>query len=652
MRKLCRVIALSLHVVQFASAQSGWLKPPEALLLDGVPQIPASIGASIHNYQPTYDDVLVGWDPTKVEPIFVRRYSTGAWVLSKSANPGEPPSQFRQLPARVYEAYSNPRRRYFVFQADASAGAERMQFYGYDGEQSSLVLLTDGTSKNYYPLFSKSGDRMMYSSTRRTGKHMDIYVTNPLDPKSNRMVALLEGEDWSAFDWSLDDNKVVLSENRRSGETYLWLLDVASGTKSRLTDVPALGTVFNGSSASFNKDGTGIYHVTDRDSEFRRLAYLDIATRRETYLSGYIGADVEEFALSPNGGLLAFTCNENGFSRLHIIDTSKKNQEIQLPEMPTGVIHKLSWHSSGSDLAFGLSSGTVPGDIYSVQMRHRILQQWTSSGRAEMAELPKPELVKWRSFDGKSIPGFLYRPPARFTGRRPVIINVHGGPSSQFRPGFREVDNYFTFELGLVMIYPNIRGSTGYGKSYAEADNGYRREDAIKDIGALLNWIRTQSELDADHVVIKGESYGGYVALSVAANYSAGIVGAISDSGPSNLATDLERTDVSRQDRRRAEYGDERDAEMKKFLETIAPFRRADKVRKPLLVIQGKNDSRVPYTESEQMVVAVRKTQTPVWYLLALNEGHSFTSVRIVRFSLCAQAFFISSLLAGQLVSR
>ena len=646
------LIALAITlVVRLAFAQERVLKPPDTLKLDGVPKIPASLGDSIQGYQASSPDYLVGWDPTKIEPQFVRHFHTGRWELFSVATPGGAPTRICSPPARSYDTYNNPQRRYFVFEVDASAGSERMQLYGYDPANNTLGLLTDGRSKNYHPVFSNSGKQMMYSSTRRNGKDMDIYVIDPLDAKSDHLVAQLDGENWAALDWSPDDQKVILSEYMGAGESYLWILDVATGMKTRLTDPLASGGVFNGSNAQFSKDAKGVYHITDRDSDLARLAYVDIATKRESYLT-QIDWDTEEFALSPDRRLVAFTINQNGFSRLHILDTAKKNKEIHLDELPAGVIQKLSWHKNSRYVAFGFSSGTVPGDIYSVDIRNGKLQRWTSNGQAVLEGSPKPELIKWESFDGKYIPGFLYRPPAVFSGPRPVIIDVHGGPSDQFRPGFRGSDNFFTFELGAVMIYPNIRGSTGYGKAYLKSDNGYLREDAIKDIGSLLDWIKVRPELDAERILIRGESYGGYVALSVAANYSDRIRGAISASGPSNLVSFLETTDGSRQDSRRAEYGDERDPQMRRFLNGIAPSNKAEKVKRPLLVIQGRNDTRVAFSEAEQMVVSVRKVGTPVWYVLALNEGHGWVSVRNKHFSACTEASFARGLLAGEQTSR
>jgi dipeptidyl aminopeptidase/acylaminoacyl peptidase len=233
--------------------------------------------------------------------------------------------------------------------------------------------------------------------------------------------------------------------------------------------------------------------------------------------------------------------------------------------------------------------------------------------------------VRWKSFDGLTISGFLYRAPAsRFPGKRPVLINIHGGPESQYKPGFGGRNNYLINEMGISVIWPNVRGSNGYGKSFLKLDDGRLRENSVKDIKALLDWIPSRPDLDAGRVMVQGGSYGGYMSLAVASLYAEQIAGAIDIVGISNFVTFLERTESYRRDLRRAEYGDERDPDMRRFLESISPLNRADRILKPLFVVQGKNDPRVPVTEAEQMVANLKGRGTPVWYMVAADEGHGF----------------------------
>jgi dipeptidyl aminopeptidase/acylaminoacyl peptidase len=316
---------------------------------------------------------------------------------------------------------------------------------------------------------------------------------------------------------------------------------------------------------------------------------------------------------------------------VHLLDVSKPvEQEAPhaqpMPELPPSVVTSVTFKPDGSEIALTLNSAQAANDAYSLDLRARKLVRWTHSetNGIDLERLPLPELVHWHSFDGKLIPGFLYRPPARFTGKRPVVINIHGGPEGQSLPRFLGQFNYYLDELGVAVIFPNVRGSTGYGKTYVDLDNGLLREDSYKDIGALLDWITTQPELDSDRIMVMGGSYGGHMTLVAATRYAGRIRCALDIVGMSNLVTFLERTEKYRQDLRRAEYGDERDPKMRAFLESIAPLNHVDKITKPLFVVQGKNDPRVPYTEAEQIVSAVQKRGVPVWYLMANDEGHGF----------------------------
>jgi len=297
-----------------------------------------------------------------------------------------------------------------------------------------------------------------------------------------------------------------------------------------------------------------------------------------------------------------------------------------LPKLPSGVIGGLRWQHDSRELGFSLANARGPGDVYSIDVPSGKLARWTSSETAVKTDgFPEAELVKWKSFDGREISGFLYRPPAaKFPGKRPVMVVIHGGPEGQSQPTFLGRSNYYLNELGIALIFPNVRGSTGYGKTFSLLDNGLKREDSYKDIEALFNWIDGQAYLDSGRIAVTGGSYGGHMTLAVSAFYSNRIKCSVDLVGMSNLVTFLEHTEAYRRDLRRVEYGDERDAKMREFLEKIAPMNHVDQIKKPMLVIAGKNDPRVPVSESVQIVAALKNGGTPVWYLMAKDEGHGF----------------------------
>ncbi len=357
--------------------------------------------------------------------------------------------------------------------------------------------------------------------------------------------------------------------------------------------------------------------------------------------------------LSADGKTIAFTANEAGISRLYLLDTGSRRLR-RIDAIPVSVIGSLKWHPKENVLGFTLSSARSPSDVYSIDANTGQLSRWTESelGGLVAAELIEPRLVRWPSFDGRQITGFLYEPPARFTGKRPVLINIHGGPEGQSRPTFLGRNNYFLNELGIALLLPNVRGSLGYGKTFVKLDNGTKREDAVQDIGALLDWIAQQPNLDAARVMVTGGSYGGYMTLATATHYNDRICCSLNVVGISHFGTFLKNTESYRRDLRRVEYGDERDPAIRAFFDRTAPLNNATKITKPLFVVQGGNDPRVPRSEAEQIVGQVRKNGTPVWYLLARDEGHGFRKKENADFQFYATVLFVRQHLLGKMGAR
>ena len=642
-------LILSCVVLLVASgfAQSGEIVPNENLVVEGVPKIPSSLAETVDRYTNFRGASLNSWDPVKREMLISTRFADTNQV-HHVAMPGGARTQLTFYPDSISGAQYPPNKdSFFVFSKDIGGG-EFFQLYRYDVDTEDVTLLTDGKSRNTGAVWSEGGDKLAYGSTRRTGNDVDLYVIDPANPKSDHMLAKLDGGGWEVEDWSPDGAKILATDEISANESSLWIFDSSRGEKSLLTPQARIGTV-NYSGGQFSKDGRGIYTTSDRDSEFHRLVYIDLATKEPTYLTTQIPWDVEEFDLSHDGKTIAFVTNEDGFGVLHLLDT-KTRKEKPVPSLPKGIISDVRWHRNSRDVGFNLSSARSTSDVYSLDTQTGKVERWTYSetGGINTADFAEPQLIHWKSFDDKSIGGFLYRPPVKFSGKRPVIIQIHGGPEGQSRPGFLGRNNYYLNELGVAMIFPNVRGSTGYGKSYLAADNGFLREGSYKDINSLLDWIQTQPDLDSSKVLVTGGSYGGFMTLAVATNYNDRICCSVDIVGPSNLVTFLQNTSGYRQDLRRVEYGDERDPKMHDFLEQIAPANKAKNVTKPMFVIAGKNDPRVPWSESQQMVDMVRKNGTPVWWLLAKDEGHGYRKKKNQDYQFYATVMFVKQYLLGQ----
>ena len=644
MRRIPCIVVLLFSFFTSVRAQEAEILPGDNLVVEGIPRVPASLADAVSRYTEFRRAAFLSWHPTMREMLIRTRFAETVQVHQVRL-PGGARTQLTFFADPVRGAAYPPKdARWFIFSKD-TGGDEFYQFYRYDLDTGDVTLLTDGKSRNSAAVFSNSGDRLAYSSTRRNGKDTDLYVINPADPSTDRLLAQVEGSGWRAVDWSPDDRALLVLEFISANESHLWVFDATTGQHTLLTPKGGAEPVSYGG-GRFSRNGKGLYVTTDRDAEFHRLAYLDLATKQHTYLTGNLAWGVEDFDLSRDGKWLAFVTNDDGVSVLHVLETAS-GQERPVPKFPLGVIGGLQWHANSTDLGLTIESVRTPADVYSYNIIMGTVERWTSSetGGLNTANLPEPELVRWKSFDGHALSGFLYRPPARFSGKRPVALNIHGGPESQARPHFLARHTYWLNELGVALLYPNIRGSAGYGKTFLKLDNGRLREDAYKDVGALLDWIRTRPDLDAERVMVWGTSYGGHVTLVAGTLYNDRVRCLLDIVGISNLVTFLEGTESYRRDLRRAEYGDERDPETRAFLERIAPVHNADKLKKPLFVVQGRNDPRVPVSEAEQMVSTVRKNGTPVWYLLAKDEGHGFSKKKNVDYLFYASVLFIQDYL-------
>jgi dipeptidyl aminopeptidase/acylaminoacyl peptidase len=616
------------------------ISPSSNLHTEGVPPIPAALMEELDHYNNIRGASLLDWHPSKREMLISTRFGDVPQI-HRVAMPGGARTQLTFFADRTAGALYRPGGGdSFVFAKDAGGG-EFYQLYRFDARSSTITLLTDGHSRNTSPLWSRDGSLLAYSSTLRNGRDTDIYVMNPEDPLSARKVLEVEGGGWFAVAWSPDGSKLVVEDRRSVHDSSLYLVDVATGSKNMLTHEP--GSYGN---VQFGKNGKGLYLATDRGSEFERVAYLDLTTPEISFVRPDQKWDVGELTLSEDGRRLAYILNEDGFSKLIVIDTETE-QDVAVPPVPRGVITGLRWHHNGGNLGFTITTARGPADVYSIDIEKGTLERWTESetGGLNARDFSEPELIRWKSFDGRMIPGFLYLPPARFAGPRPVIINIHGGPEGQSQPGFIGRNNFYISELGVAMIFPNVRGSSGYGKTYLALDNGLKREDSVKDIGALLDWIAHDSRFDAKRVLVTGGSYGGYMTLASAFQFNDRLCCTVDVVGISNFISFFERTSAYRRDLRRVEYGDERDPKIREFFEKIAPLNHASEISKPMFIVAGRNDPRVPAHEGEQMAEAIRKNGAPVWYLIADDEGHGFAKKKNQDFQFAATVMFVKEFL-------
>ena len=599
---------------------------PKNIRAESVPEIPKNLAESVRPYIEREVFQFTGWHPQRRQMLLIgRKAEDSVSQLYSQIVPASDAADLVRLttglePIRGAQ-YRPGKSGQILFSRD-EGGNEFYQYWLLKGDGTQPVRLTDGKSRNTQAHWSQSGRQLAYMSTKRNGRDNDLYVMNADDPKSERRLAELAGGGWGIESWSPDELLVLLRDYRSINESHLHLCDTKTGTLSKITPDEAASH----GQGRFSHDSRHVFYTTDEGSEFLRIQKLDLMKGKVTAFMDKLQWDVEAFELSPDGRFIAIVTNEDGSSHLRIAEISTGAIKLE-PKLPPGVISSIEWHPNSSELAFSHSWHLQPSAMYSIHMRSGEIEDWTIAAKPDIkrSKFAEPTRVKRPAPDGVTIPWIVYRPDAeKFPGKRPVVINIHGGPEGQSRPNFIGRNNYLINELGIAIVYPNVRGSSGYGKTYLKLDNGTNRLNAVHDINVVMNWIREDASLNGDRIGVMGGSYGGYMTLACMVEYNTFLRCGIDIVGISSFVTFLKNTQDYRRDLRRVEYGDERDPVMRAYLEKISPLNNVAQITRPLLVVQGKNDPRVPFTEAEQMVKALRNRKIPTWYVMAEDEGHGF----------------------------
>ena len=596
--------------------------PNENLIAENIPEITTDLASRVKKYSESRSASLVGIHPTKNEIIISTRFAATSQlhVVTQAIGARTQITFFDEpISNASYEPVTGD---YLIYSRDIG-GNEFAQLFRLDLNTLQSTLLTDGgRSQNGGVTWRKDGKGFYYSSTKRNGADRDIYYMDPKNPSSSQLVLEVIGGGWGIADISDDNKMLLIQEYVSANESHLYTLDTDSKKLQELTNRKVKNVVQSGAAFSVTNE---IFFVTDKDNEFQRLATMQLSTKKVTYHSSDIPWDIENYVLSEDNKMLLFIANEGGTDKMYLMTASdKKYKEIR--NIPIGLIGSADFTKDGKSIFFTQSTAKTSSDVYKMDVKTGAIERWTKSelGEIQESDISLPKAISWKSFDNQIISGFYYPAATKFTGKRPVVISIHGGPEGQSLASFLGAGNYYTNEMGVAYILPNVRGSSGFGKTFIAKDNGYLREESVKDIGALLDWIAQQPELDKDRVMIMGGSYGGYMTLATAFHYADRIRCSVDIVGISNFNTFLKNTEEYRRDLRRVEYGDERDPKMAAFFEQIAPLNNIDKIKKPLFIIQGTNDPRVPVTEATQMRDRLKKQGNTVWYLEAKDEGHGF----------------------------
>ncbi len=615
------LIALAFSAGSPATAEED-PRRPAAIETTGVPVIDDAVFSELAKYQNVRGAGFAGWAPSG-DGILIRTRFANTVQLHRVIAPGSRREQITFFEEPVGGAYADHTDDVILLSKSAG-GNEQNQVYRLKDRE--LVMLTDGESRNSAGPVSPDGGQVVIQSTQRNGRDTDTYITDLAGGGPLTSVLETDGEYWYASDWSPDGKTLAMVQYVSANESYLGLLDLASQELTRLWlpgQEPDSDITIAIGGAAFDVDGKSVLITSDLEGEFQQLGRLDPDSGTLTWLTDDIPWSVEDVVVHHDSGRIAFTVNEGGSSALYLIENGNRRKL----ETPLAIISSLDFSPDGSQLGMTLSRPDNPSDAYSIDLATGELSRWTYSemGGLDPDRFITPTKIEYESFDARTIPAYYYRPAtATESDPAPVVIQIHGGPEGQYRPYFSPTNQFLATELGVAVVAPNVRGSAGYGKTYLALDNAEKREDSVRDIGGLLEWIAEQPELDADRVMVWGGSYGGYMVLASLSHYPDRIAAGIDVVGIANFITFLERTKPYRRDLRRAEYGDERDPEMRAVFERINPTARAGEIRSPLLVVHGVNDPRVPFFEAQQIAEKVRSEGVPVWTVYAENEGHGF----------------------------
>ena len=534
------------------------------------------------------------------------------WEIDKQ---GGWPSQLTFYQERISIAEYSPVKDELIFGKDVG-GNERQQLFLLKNQGSEVTRITDDPDAIHnFGGWSNDGKKIAFTANRKDKANFHVYIRN-METGNENLVLEEPGYNLVAA-WSPDNRYLVILRYHSNMNNDLYLLELENNELTFITAETEEGVYDN---IKWNSDSSGFYAVTNSGKNYKRIVYYSLENEEFKDIIN-LNYDIEGFEMSPDGKQIAYLVNQDGYSKLNILNL-QKGEERQIKCLPNCQVGQMDWSADGSFLALSLTGPVNNPNIWIYDMKENDTRQLTHASKAGIPKefLVEPDLVSYESFDGLKIPAFYYKPKNYNSSEKlPVIIDIHGGPESQRRVNFNPITQYLV-NRGFAVLHPNVRGSSGYGKEYLNKDNVEKRMDSVKDIRNAVNWLVEEGNADEDKIAVMGGSYGGFMVLSSITEYPDLWAAAVDIVGIANFITFLENTGPWRRKTREAEYGSL--AEDREFLKSISPIHKVDNIQAPLMVIHGANDPRVPIGEAEQIVEKINEKDGIVEYLRFEDEGH------------------------------
>jgi dipeptidyl aminopeptidase/acylaminoacyl peptidase len=607
------------------------------LIVEGVPTLDAGMEEQFQKYQNLRTASFASW--ANDGGMFISTRFGDVNQIHHVAKPGADRKQitFFKEPINNVSLSPNNNQNGFIIQKD-KGGNENYQIYFFDLKTSEARLLTDGVSRNLFQAWNHGGSKIAFTSNQKNPANTDLFVRD-LKEENDNMLLELKGGGWSVQDWSRDGSKMILSNYVSVNESHPYLYELKTNKLDAIFDVTEKISFKN---VHFSADEKTIFYESNKNTEFTKLRSLDLKSKTERIISKNETWDIDGYQISKDKSMIVYSINEAGYSKMIMYNTISK-KSMDLVNIPKGVIGFFDINQNNTHIGLTLTKPNLPAEAYSYEIASNKLSRWTYSELfgLDANSFRDASIIDFKSFDDLKVSSFYYKPIKKSDKKLPVLISIHGGPEGQSVANFNSFLQFVCTELKVAVLVPNVRGSTGYGKTFLNLDNAELRENSVKDIGALLDWVKTQPDLDPERVIVYGGSYGGYMCLASMTNYNDRLRAGINLFGISNFTTFLKNTSPYRADLRRAEYGDERKPEMAKVFEQISPINKIKNITKPMLVYQGLNDPRVPFSESQQMVDALKAQGNKTWYVIAKDEGHSLAKKANRDFMNVAMLMFI-----------